>query len=472
MAENHVLLETISLTQSAASVIFDNIPQTGYTDLKIVASMRVTDGGEGTNPPISRCEMTFNSTGTNYSIKMLYGLPNQSPTANAAGGDGASRNFYNGAATSSNATANTFSNTDYYISNYTSSSYKSFSIDNVTENNATAAELDITAGVWNNNTSITSIKLNPYNLGSFAADTTFSLYGIAAFNTVPVVAPKATGGNIVANDGTYWYHAFTTSGNFVPQTPLTCNILQVAGGGGGSTDSNGAAGGGGAGGLLGFTNQSLTAATVYPVVVGAGGAAYNIDNAQGTAVNGSNSQFASLTASIGGGGGSARQNALSGGSGGGVGDGTNGTLWTPGSGTAGQGYAGGGTQTSQLSAGGGGGATAAGGIATAPHVGGIGGTGSSAYSAYGLATNTGHNVSGTVYYAGGGGGATYDSGPGVPGAGGAGGGGAGAERGVSDAVAGIPGTGGGGGGGSSSAGNNRLGKNGGSGIVIIRYAMA
>ena len=40
MPVNHVLLETIELSQSAASVTFDNIPQTGYTDLKIVVSAR------------------------------------------------------------------------------------------------------------------------------------------------------------------------------------------------------------------------------------------------------------------------------------------------------------------------------------------------------------------------------------------------------------------------------------------------
>ena len=42
MAGNHVLLETIELTQNAASVTFDNIPQTGYTDLKVVVSGRST----------------------------------------------------------------------------------------------------------------------------------------------------------------------------------------------------------------------------------------------------------------------------------------------------------------------------------------------------------------------------------------------------------------------------------------------
>ena len=40
MAGNHVLLETIELTQTTTSVTFDNIPQTGYTDLKIIMNAR------------------------------------------------------------------------------------------------------------------------------------------------------------------------------------------------------------------------------------------------------------------------------------------------------------------------------------------------------------------------------------------------------------------------------------------------
>jgi hypothetical protein len=42
MTENYVLLETIELTQSAASVTFDNIPQTGYTDLVLKMSNKHT----------------------------------------------------------------------------------------------------------------------------------------------------------------------------------------------------------------------------------------------------------------------------------------------------------------------------------------------------------------------------------------------------------------------------------------------
>jgi hypothetical protein len=450
MPNNYVLLETIELTQSAASVTFDNIPQSGYTDLKIVASMRVTDGGEGANPPISRCEMTFNGNGTNYSVKMLYGLPNQSPSAESASGDNATRNFYSGAATSSNATANTFSSAEYYIPNFTSSNFKSFSIDNVIENNATASELDLTAGIWNNTAAITSVKLNPRNDGSFAANSTFSLYGVAAFGTTPLVAPKANGGNIVANDGTYWYHAFLSSGNFTPQVALTCDYLVVAGGGAGASVGGSAetGGGGGAGGYRTFTSQALTT-TSYAVTIGAGGSS-------GSA--GSVSSFNSSVAAGGGGGG-----GNTGGSGGGglsannsqrLGGAGNTPSTSPSQGNNG----GDGNSSSNSFAGGGGGAGAVGGNGSSGQSG-SGGIGSFTAISGGSATGLGILSGGNYYFSGGGGGGSA-SGVSV-GSGGIGGGGSGNN-------AGLVNTGGGGGGGSVGDGSSRSG---GSGIVIIRYAM-
>ena len=80
MAENYVLLETIELSQSAASVTFDNIPQTGYTDLKIVMSARLTTAGYDGTPWVVG-EIQLNNTPVS-SGKLLYG------TGTAAGSDG------------------------------------------------------------------------------------------------------------------------------------------------------------------------------------------------------------------------------------------------------------------------------------------------------------------------------------------------------------------------------------------------
>jgi hypothetical protein len=445
MAGNHVLLETIQLTQSAASVTFDNIPQTGYTDLKIVGSAQSTNSG-------AYLKISFNGSTSTFSNRALYG-----------GGSASAGSFNSDPQYMwelSALTGSTFGNGETYIPNYLSSNYKSYGSQSVTEANATVAYVNMQAGLWSTGSAINTITLTP-TAGNLAANSTFSLYGIADVNTTPTVAPKATGGNIVANDGTYWYHAFLTSGNFVPQTPLTCDYLVVAGGGGGGTNPGG---GGGAGGLRttvgaisggGGSPESalnLLASTNYTVTIGAGGAAPNSNT------KGGDSTFSTITSA---GGGTGRNNTApsqNGGSGGGG----NYFATTPGTGTANQGFAGGlSYDYGNLSAGGGGGAGAAGSPAVAGGNSGAGGVGVQITS-FATPTGTGAN---SGYYAGGGGGGDSAQGASA-GAGGLGGGGAGTTS--STVNNGVANTGGGGGGASGTVG---VGAKGGSGIVIIRYAM-
>lgn len=458
MAENYVLLETINLTQSAASVTFDNIPQTGYTDLKIVMSAR----GNGTSfptQPWQNCSITLNGA-SNSAAKQLYA------TASGTGSDSQGSGIW---ITDPEATANTFSNNEIYLPNYLSSTAKSISVDNVTENNGSDGALVMWTAFYSSvTTAVTSIAITPVS-GLFLANSTFSLYGIAATGTTPATAPKATGGNIVANDGTYWYHAFLNSGTFTPQTDLTADVVCVAGGGG---NGRYAGGGGGGGGVITFIGQSLTA-TGYNCTVGAGGAASPSDG--GNSSNGSNSVFGALTAAIGGGGGGgnsaspvAGQNGGSGGGGGGSAGtaggsstqtGTGATNFYGNAGRAGIAYTG---------AGGGG----AGGMAPVPQTntnntgnGGIGIT-SSLFNSIGVATNTGELSSSNYYYAGGGYG--FVGGSATVGRGGIGGGGGGPSKPDTQAGAnGVANTGGGGG----TSGTSTYYGSGGSGIVIIRYAM-
>jgi len=459
MPENYVLLERTELNDTTASVTFANIPQTGYTDLKIVMSARLTSAGYDSTPWNSG-NIAFNGT-TITSGRLLAG------TGSAAVSDtNASAAF----TTDTDATANTFGNFEMYVPNYTSSTNKSVSVDLVTENNGTASVCVLEAILSTVTASITTISFTPTGGYSYAANSTFSLYGIAALGTTPAIAPKADGGNVIATDGTYWYHAFLSSGSFVPQTGLTADILQVAGGGGGGCVQ---AGGGGAGGLLAYSSQALTA-TTYNVTVGAGGAGSTAISVRGG--SGTNSQFASLTASAGGGaagtydpaGANSTQNALSGGSGGGGastagGNGSGGAASPSGQGNAGGG--GGSDGATYRGGGGGGGAGSAGGNVSASGggTGGNGGSGSTAYSTWASATSTGVSSG----YAGGGGGGGGTRGTATNG----GGNGAGTGQ---ISVAGTANTGGGGGGGTyvntSSAGD--FGAAGGSGIIIVRYPIA
>lgn len=456
MPQNYVLLETIELTQTTASVTFDNLPTSGYSDLKIVVCARSNRSTEIRDELFVR----FNGdSGANYTYKTLRGI---STTADALSGSGVSAIFRNDM-TASGATANTFSNQEIYIPSYRSSSAKTVSIDSVMENNGANSTVHLSAGYWSGTSAITSITLLP-EVSTFTANSTFSLYAISDVNTTPITSPLATGGNVVANDGTYWYHAFLSSGTFTTQKALTCDILQVAGGGGGGANNGG---GGGAGGLNAITGTSLGIGSNL-VTVGSGGAGSPGNSPRGS--NGSNSQFASLTAAVGGGGGGSYFDLTpgNGGSGGGGGGNAEGGSASGGTATAGQGFAGGNGNAAgnpNHSGGGGGGAGAAGANGNSTSNGGVG---VSTYSSWGLATTTGHNSSGTVYYAGGGGGAKSNTSGGSGGLGGGGNGG-----GATTQSPGQRGTGGGGGAQpNQGTGSSTIGQNGGSGIVIIRYPMA
>jgi len=450
MPENYILIERTELNATAASVTFANIPQTGYTDLKIVVSARSSSATDR-----DQINLNFNGLTTNQSYRILYGIPG------VATGSESGTKIRVGYISGNSATANTFGSCDIYIPNYTSANAKSVSADGVSETNASPAGAQIGASLWNSTAAITTINIVSDNGANFLAGSTFSLYGIAAVGTTPAIAPKASGGNIIDYDGTYWIHTFLTSGTFTPQTGLTCDYLVVAGGGAGGNYGGGGAGGlrstvtatGGGGALE--SALSLTTQT-YTVTVGAGGSGA----VQNNPTNGSNSVFGAIT-STGGGRGSFNINGVgptnpnAGGSGGGG-------IWNGGAGGAaspsGQGFAGGAghvNNSSPFAAGGGGGAGAVGQAGQAT----IGGNGGA-----GVATV----ISGTsVTYAGGGGGGHFN-GSGSNSSGGAGGGGTGGKADAGE-TAGTTNTGGGGGGSGTS---DAIGTNGGSGIVIIRYPAA
>jgi hypothetical protein len=447
MPANYVLLEKITVGAAGATFVkFSSIPQTGYTDLVLKGSTRTTRAAV-----------------TDY----CYIYPNGSADMSGMriGGDGSSVGSSGGATSAyttfaipgANSTANTFGNFEIYFTNYNSTTtYKSFSEDIVAENNATLAESGFNAILYKSNTAISSIEIYP-SVGPFAQYSTFYLYGVAKLGTTPAIVPYATGGDTIMTDGTYWYHAFKANGTFTPAKALSCDVLVIAGGGssGASTGGNYTSGGGGAGGYLKYASQSLTA-TNYTVTIGGGGTGASVGTNNGN--QGSNSQFASLTASVGGGFGGAN-GAGNGGSGGGssVGNATGGTA------TSGQGFAGGGggPGAANYTGGGGGGAGAVGAAGTSSN-GGAGGAGTNADSSWLTATGTG--VSGFI--AGGGGGASW--GAGLGGAGGSGGGGLGGGNSTQNAgVAATANTGSGGGGG----GNGYAGASGGSGLVIVRYAV-
>jgi len=448
MPANYVLLERIELNASAASVTFANIPQTGYTDLKVVMSVR----SDRTSADQDSLLVSFNGSTANFTNKSLEG-----GTVTTVSSFSSAR--FLGSINDANNTASVFSSVELYVPNYASSNFKSFSTDSAMPNNSTFYYLDLTAGLWSDTSAITSIAFTTGASRNFVANSTFSLYGLAATGTTPVIAPKATGGNIIDFDGTYWIHTFNTSGTFTPSTGLSCDYLVVAGGGGGGFDIGS---GGGAGGYRAGSSLSVTT-TPYTITVGAGSPGGT--TGARSAANGSDSVFSTITSAGGGGGqGNFGTAGLSGGSGsGGAGSFATGPFAggagnTP-STSPSQGNNGGtgtGIPGDRPSPGGGGGAGAVGGNATTT-VAGTGGAG------------TASSITGSsVTRAGGGGGGGSTSFAVTAGGGGAGGGGAGSATSVGSA--GTANTGGaGGGGGAPSGGSPQNGGAGGSGIVIIRY---
>ena len=450
MSTNITLIETKTVGSGGiSSVVFSNIPQT-YTDLKISIS-----GRTNRNSTFDNLNIGFNSSQSNFTGKVLAGY-------GTSGTEGASAAQLVASINSATSTANVFSTVDIYISNYTSSNYKSFSADAVNENIDGFAVSLVGAGLWSSTSAISSIEFYPVYGTLFTELSTFSLYGISSVTSTP----KATGG-VIYQDSTYYYHAFPYTSTFTPTQSLTADVLVVAGGGGGGGQNPG--GGGGAGGLRAITSQSLTT-TAYTVTVGAGGAA----SAPSDGTQGGNSSFAgsgfTTFSATGGGYGKEFQNpGVSGGSGSGASGWRSSSTYSGGAGNAGsyspvEGYAGGnftnngGGTNYFVSAGGGGAGGVGGSVVSNTNAAGNGGVGTDTYnsinfSSWLTATSTG--VGGKLAGGGGGGIGSGTAGTGVNGGGGGGVTGA--------ATAGTANTGGGGGGGYP-------GGAGGSGLVIVRYA--
>ena len=157
----------------ASSVAFTSIPST-YTDLKVVTSLRSTTGGAVTYSLFMKMN---NLTTSIYSQKALEGNGSAASSFSQSGADSAVRA---GTVSGTGATANTFSNSEIYIPNYTSSNNKSASIDTVTETNATTVYSNLIAYLVSSTAAITDLTFTTEPAGgvSFAQYSTFYLYGI------------------------------------------------------------------------------------------------------------------------------------------------------------------------------------------------------------------------------------------------------------------------------------------------------
>lgn len=155
------LISSVSVgVGGAATIDLTSIPST-YTDLMLVLSARATS----TTATIT---VAFNGSSASFTNLNMEGNPSYGVTS-------ATGTTLVGRASISTDTASTFGNLSIYIPNYTGSANKNFSVDAVTENNATTAYTQIFTGVWANTAAITQITLS---LANFSQYSNAYLYGI------------------------------------------------------------------------------------------------------------------------------------------------------------------------------------------------------------------------------------------------------------------------------------------------------
>ena len=290
--------------------------------------------------------------------------------------------------------------------------------------------------------------------------------------------PSFTGGafkSLVNGSTEDYYIQFNSSGTLTIPSSITCDILIVGGGGGGGFDGGG---GGGGGQVLYYTDKSSSFKTNSSITLNSG--TYNITIGNGgigeinrNYINGTNGGTSSIVnastsaviVSAKGGGGAGSRNNLgngsdvggAGGSGHAYGDKNGFATSINNSGRGGKAHGG--------NLGGGGGGGGANTIGTAKD----GKDATNLGSKYGGDGGSGVdiNINGTLTgYGGGGGGGSWN---GIGGSATHGGGVGNVNNAYGSPEAGKENTGGGGGSGGNAGGSYALGKNGGSGVVIIRY---
>ena len=167
MANTYKLIQTVTVGAAGATNIeFSAIPQT-YTDLVVLYSIRTNRAAQ----EVDNIKISFNGSITTYTARNLYG-----------NGASAASSTYStqrgGLAPSAASTASIFSNTEIYVPNYTGSTNKSFSVNAITENNATTSYCEMVAGLWSTTSAITSVGFAPQDGTLLLQYSSASLYGI------------------------------------------------------------------------------------------------------------------------------------------------------------------------------------------------------------------------------------------------------------------------------------------------------
>jgi hypothetical protein len=153
-------IATQTLETATATVTFNSVPQT-YTDLVIVAQMRLTSGPQ-------LIFLRFNSdAGSNYSVTRIYGSGSSAVSDRYSNQLGIDCAF--------------IPSTDWGIANINIQNYSnSTTHKTVLDRWNTSSFTVFLSGLWRNTAAITSIVLVPNAGATFVSGSTFTLYGIKA----------------------------------------------------------------------------------------------------------------------------------------------------------------------------------------------------------------------------------------------------------------------------------------------------
>jgi hypothetical protein len=149
------------LGSTSSAITFSSIPQTPFTDLYLLLSVRSTNADDG-------LFFKFNNTVSNTSWRNLLGYG--TGTLSQSGGGWL-------AAGGVRSPASTFTNVGIYIPNYAGATAKTASVDSVSEENGSTAYQFIVANLWNDTTAIDRIDVYLQG-GSLTQYSSATLYGI------------------------------------------------------------------------------------------------------------------------------------------------------------------------------------------------------------------------------------------------------------------------------------------------------
>lgn len=152
---------------STTSYTFTSIPST-FTDIVLIGSTKLTSGGAGNDS----IQLNGETSSSYYSFTIMYG------TGSTAGSyrRSSSGTPYSGIVID-DTTSSEYNTINFNLMNYSNTSvYKTI----VGRYGVVGSTVGATVGLWQKTEAINSIKINAGGVGTWAADTTFTLYGIKA----------------------------------------------------------------------------------------------------------------------------------------------------------------------------------------------------------------------------------------------------------------------------------------------------